>query len=166
MTLNLQGKMYLIYVLPVLKVSPNLKFHAISLYDAPFSRYRPFWDKCRSPTLNDPKMTSNTTRSNVLYICVTNIPVSNFKPIFLYNQPFSRYKVVDHFRDTKLSIIGNTPNNLRMTLETCQKYPVYIKYLPPRYKFLSVSLYDQLFSRYKVVENQQNQKCTWLIMNT
>ena len=108
-----------------------------------------------------------------------------------------------------LSKIGNAPNDLRLTLNTwCQKYPIYIKYLPrganfgsfcsstsrfwdtsfskignavhrmaskwpwthngqkyptctkylpPRPKVWSVSLYNQPFSRYKIVENR---KCT------
>ena len=42
----------------------------------------------------------------------------------------------------------------------CQKYPAYTEYLPPRHKFHSISLYDHLFSRYKV---DKSQKCTeWL----
>ncbi len=36
----------------------------------------------------------------------------------------------------------------------CQKYPVYTEYSHPRPKFHSVSLYDEPFSRYKVVENR------------
>ncbi len=39
-----------------------------------------------------------------------------------------------------------------------QKYPVYTKHLPSTPKnFWSISLYDETFSRYKVVENR---KCT------
>ena len=30
----------------VLLVSWNPKFQLVSLYDQPFSNYRPFWDKC------------------------------------------------------------------------------------------------------------------------
>ncbi len=40
---TLQGQRYPIYVLLVF-TSP--KFHSISLYNEPFSKYRPFWDKC------------------------------------------------------------------------------------------------------------------------
>ena len=63
------------------------------------------------------------------------------------------------FRDTRLSKIGNTPNDPRTTLTTynCHKHPVYIESLPPRPKFHSVSLYELSFSRYKVVESR---KCT------
>ena len=37
----------------------------------------------------------------------------------------------------------------------CQKYPTSPKYLTPRPKFWSISLYDQLFSRYEVLENRK-----------
>ncbi len=39
----------------------------------------------------------------------------------------------------------------------CQKLNVYIEYSPPMPKFQSVSLYDQPFLSYKLVENR---KCT------
>ncbi len=41
-----------------------------------------------------------------------------------------------------------------------QKYSIYTKYLPLRYKFLSVSLYALPFPRYKVVNMVKNWKCT------
>ncbi len=43
-----------------------------------------------------------------------------------------------------------------------QKYPYYTKYFSTRPKFWTVSFYDQLFSRCKVVKNQ---KCTELLQN-
>ncbi len=51
----LQCQMYPIYVL-LLFMSPT--FHFVSLYDQPFSTYRPFWDKCT----HDPKITLHPTR--------------------------------------------------------------------------------------------------------
>ncbi len=60
------------------------------------------------------------------------------------------------FRDTRLSKIGNTQYNLRMTSSTyLSKVPCILWILPPRPKFHSTSLYDQPFSRHKVVENRQ-----------
>ncbi len=58
---------------------------------------------------NDPKW-QNITRSKVHHICFTNVPVSQVHP------PFS--STTNHFRDTNLAIIGNAPNDLRMTLNT------------------------------------------------
>ena len=51
---------------------------------------------------NSPKVTLNTTRSKVPRICVTNVTQSpNFTRIFLYDQPFSRYKVTDNRKATE-----------------------------------------------------------------
>ncbi len=56
-----------------------------------------------------------------------------------------------HFRDTRLLKIGNTPNGSAIT--SSNYLHKYTEYSPLRPKFHSVSLYDQPFSRYKVVEN-------------
>ncbi len=113
-------------------------------------------------------MTLNNTRSKgqrcPIYVLLKS-QAPNFHHTFPFDQPFSRYKV---------SIIGNALNDFGMTLNTfnSQRHPVYIKYLPPMCKLLSVSLYDELLSRYKVIENQ---KCTkwpqtdcehWTVKNT
>ena len=88
------------------------------------------WDtKCQSTLY-----TQNTTTEAVCPFCSTT----------------------NRFQGTRLSKIGNAPNDLRMTLNiylTCQTYPVYTEYVPPRPKFWSVSLYGQLILRHKVVEN-------------
>ncbi len=55
--------------------------------------------------------------------------------------------------------MGNVPNDLKTTLNNCQKYPVYNEYLPSRPKDSFVSLYDKLFSTCKVIEIR---KCTEL----
>ncbi len=62
------------------------------------------------------------------------------------------------FGDKRLSEIGNAPNDFRMTLST---YPSRVSCIhdvikvPLRAKFCwFISLYDQLFSRYKVVESR------------
>ncbi len=101
--------------------------------------------------LNDLKIILNTTRSKVFYMCVANVEEFQISPNFL----------CDCFQDTKLSIseMHQMPSEWPWILNS-QKYPVYIKYLPPRFKFLSLSLYDQLFSRYKVVKNRKIRKCT------
>ena len=78
----------------------------------------------------------------------------------LHNHPwgpnFNPFRsTTSHFRAAGLSKIGMQ----RMTPEwpysrKCQKYPVYTEYSPPRPKFQSVSLYDQIFSRSRLVENR------------
>ncbi len=50
---------------------PNPQFQSVSLYCQPFSRYRPFVDKC---TENDLQMTLNIIRSKVSHIFCTCVP--------------------------------------------------------------------------------------------
>ncbi len=93
-------------------------------------------------------------------------PGKHFWAIFTQNNaiPFGLFcSKTRHFQDIR-SKSGKSEMH-RMTSKwpwtlISQKYPVYIKYLPQTSKFLFVSLCDQLFLRYKVVKNRQNQKCT------
>ena len=77
--------------------------------------------------------------------------------VSLYDQLFSRYKVVC-WKSGKSEMHQMTPE-WSWTLNS-QKYPVYMKYLPPRAKYWSILLYGQPFSRYKVAENRKFRKCT------
>ena len=66
---------------------PESKFHSVLLYDQPFLRSRPFWDKCTK----SPQMTLNPTRSNIPHICVTSIPNSPIQSVSFYDQLFLSY---------------------------------------------------------------------------
>ncbi len=69
----------------------------------------------------------------------------NFWLVGLYEQPFSRYNVLDNRK------VGNVPMTSKLSRTfSSQRYPVYITsmYLPKRPRFWSVSLYDQPAARY------------------
>ncbi len=81
--------------------------------------------------------------------------------------------MTSRFRDTKLSKIGKVPNGpIIPQARNCQTYPVCAEYAPLRLKFHYASLYDQPFSRCKVVENPtytewfQNDLKHWTIKST
>ncbi len=84
MILNPTSQMYPICVL---LVSTSLKFHFLSLFDQPFSRYR----QIEASPLNDPKITLNLAKSNTsrMYYCCPR--VSKVQSFSLYSQPFSSY---------------------------------------------------------------------------
>ncbi len=110
---TLQGQMHPIYVTSI---------HESQIF-SPFRSTSSFRDTSHFETsaLNDPKMTLNTTRWNVPYICVTNVSESQISPHFpLWRTVF----------DTQLSIIDNVPNGIRMTLNTYQSKVPYIYYIP------------------------------------
>ena len=91
---------------------------------------------------NDSRLTLNTylTDKSTLYTVSTYALGPNFWSVSHHGQPFP----------TRLSKIGNDLEHLSAQGQTC---PIYTKYLPERPHLWSVSLYDQLFLRYKVVEN-------------
>ncbi len=95
--------------------------------------------------LNDVRQTLWTLNCQ----CAHWIPIPK-APILLYNQPFFETPSCGKFEMDRMS--SDWPWIL-----ICDKYPVHTEYLPPKPKFSSVLLYDQPFSRYKVVENW---KCT------
>ena len=101
---------------------------------------------------NDAKMTLNPTRSKVPHICVTSLP----KFVF-YNQPFLSYR---SFSDKYTERLPNDLEYHKVKPHMCatksQLVPNVTK-VPASPKFHPVLLYNQLFSRYKVVNNQ---KCT------
>ena len=72
----------------------------------------------------------------------------------------TRCQATDHvkvcrFRDSRLSKIGNAPNDPTPQALNCQKYNVYTEYSPPNLTLrLSRSMTNR-FSRYKVVENRK-----------
>ncbi len=95
---------------------PWLKFHSVLMYGQLFSRSRPFWDKCTRWLPND---FENYKVKGTLYMCYWSPKVINFTPF---------PSTTNRFWDTKLSIIRNVPNDLRMTLKfNSQRYPVVIR---------------------------------------
>ena len=80
-----------------------------------------------------------------------------FWSVSLYNHLF--FFVCVFFLDTRLPKIGNALNNPELNLNP-QQSKVLTEYLPLRPKFWSVLLYDQTFSRHKVVKNRINGKFT------
>ncbi len=67
---------------------------------------------------------------------------------------FPRYNM---YNSSKNGIHRMTPN-WTWTLSS-QKYSIYIKYLPVRPKFQSISLYDYLFPKYNMYKVSENWKC-------
>ncbi len=99
--------MYYIYVVIVLLVSPSPKFHCILLYDQPFSRYRPFWDKFTE----DP-------------MCITSFSEAQISVVLT---PF-RSTTSPRFQDTG-NFETSPPSEPKMTLNQSQKYPyIYMYY--------------------------------------
>ncbi len=62
---TLQGQRYPINVL---EVSMGPKFNAVSLYNQPFSRFRPFGDKCTEW----PQVDLETFKVKLSYMCITS----------------------------------------------------------------------------------------------
>ncbi len=97
---TLQGQMYHINML---LVSMSRKFNSVSLYDQPFLRQAIF----ETSALNDPKWSwtlqcqRRGQRYSIFVLLMSQSP--KFNPIFLYDydQPFSKYKVVDKRKCTK-----------------------------------------------------------------
>ncbi len=65
------------------------KFHSISLYDQPFSSYRPFWDNSQVHQ-NDRKWPLRTLPGQMYSIYV--FLISKFHSVSLHDQPFLRYR--------------------------------------------------------------------------
>ncbi len=86
---TLQGHRYPIYVL---LLPSSLKFRFFLLYDQPFSRYRPFWDKCSEWPLNDPERYNALQGQTYMYTKYVLLvsPSPRFQTVLLYGQPFSR----------------------------------------------------------------------------
>ena len=99
------------------------------------------------------QMTLNPTRSNVPYICITSTSESQISLRFALRPTIFEIRGIL----PEIEKIRNTPFDLKFTKFNCKKYPVYSKYLLPRPKFWSVSLYGYMFLRHKIIENP---KCT------
>ena len=84
---------------PYVFISPKLQFRFMT-------RYRQIWDKC---TEGPQKGLGHYKAKGTPYICYQCPRVPHFTPF---------YSTTNSFRDTKLSIIRNAPNDLRMTLNT------------------------------------------------
>ena len=83
---TLQAQRYSIYHYMILvSLSPN---HSVSIYNHPFSSYRPFWHKCTEWA----QINANTTRSKVPHICVNHVRKSPISHRSLYDQAFSSYR--------------------------------------------------------------------------
>ena len=95
-------------------------------------------------------MTLNTTRSKVPYICVTNVTESQISPHFpIRPTAFEIYKVVNIRKCTK-----RPQNDIeRLTIKNAQY--ILSTYPQAQISVPSVLLYDQPFSRYKVLENRK-----------
>ena len=86
---------------------PRTKFHSVSFYDQPFSRYKVVENrKCTKWPQND---LNHLTVKSTLYTLNANPQGPNFTP---FRSTTSR------FRDISLPQITNAPNDPRMTLTT------------------------------------------------
>ncbi len=129
-----------------------------------------FWETKLSKIGNTPNDLEYLTVKSTLYKLNTYLGIPYFYPILLYyDHPFSRYQDAEsrkciEWPQTDLTVKStlyalhtgyfltvSTPLSLR------RKFSSVCPASPPRDKFSSVSLYNQPFSRYKVVENR---KCT------
>ncbi len=125
----------------------RFKFWSVSLYNQSFSRRKVGENQqCTEWPQNDMKyLTVKRTLYMLLYIysCIkVLIPRLNIRSVSLYDQPFTRYDVVEMGKIEMHRLTSDWPWTLNG-----QKYPVYTEYLPPSPKFWSVSLYWQPFSR-------------------
>ena len=134
---TLQGHVWPIYMLLVY-TSP--KFHSISLYDQPFSRYRPFWDKCSEW----PQIDLDNTRSNYP-IPYTTVPEPQISLHFVLRPAIFELQAI--FRQ----VHRMTPKG-SWTLQD-QRYTTYVLLVSSSPKFHSVLLYDQPFSKYRTFYN-------------
>ncbi len=131
---TLQGQVYPIYVLPVY-TSP--KFDSVSLYDEPFSKYRPFWEKCTDYPQNDLEHKLKCTQYVFLvslilkfisvtpnwhltlqgHMCLINVLLVSTSHIFhsisLHDKSFSRYRLFWDQR-TKLPQIDPEPYKVKL----------------------------------------------------
>ncbi len=109
-----------------------------------------FWvtGHCETSAQNDPKMTLNITRSTLPYTFLLMSQSPKFHPIFLYTQPFSRYKVVGIGKCTEWPQDDLEHLTVKSTLYKLSTFPE------------AHLLHDHPFSKYKVVKNRKNRKCT------
>ena len=84
----LKGWMYSICVTSILE----FKFHSVSLYDQPFSRYTPFWDKCTELLRKWPWILQS--RMCPIYVFVVSTS-SKFHSVSLYDQPLWSYRCTE-----------------------------------------------------------------------
>ncbi len=108
---TLQGHRYQINVL---LVSMSPKFHSVSLYDQPFSRYRPFWNKCTEWPQNDLNPYKFKCTQYIYNYC-TWVPI--FTPFRSMTSPF---RDTGHFETSAL-------NDPKLTLKPKRSnYPIYV----------------------------------------
>ncbi len=145
---TLQGQRHPIYVLQdIVLMGP--KFKSVSLYEQPFWRYRPILTQEDRMTPKWPWTLKGQRYYYYLYVLLV--------PMIPNSSPFcsttSRFGIAGHFETS-------AQNDLKMTLDTRSKVAHICFTTVPESQIQFVSLYDQLFSRYKVVDNRKNRKCT------
>ncbi len=106
----LQGHRYPIYVL---LVSMSPKFHFVSLYDEPFSSYRPFWEKRTKWPQND--LESYKVKLSYIYVCFTSIHEAQ---ISLFCSKTNHYRVTGQFWEkcTKWPQLDLEPYKVKYTI--------------------------------------------------
>ena len=109
-------------------VSKSPIVHFVSLYDEPFLKYRPFWDKC-------PEWPQTDLEPYKVKLQLHSL-IPKFHSVLMYDQPFSRYS---QFGDkcTKWPQNDLEPYTIKGT-----PYMLLVSTSP---KFHSVSPYDQSF---------------------
>ncbi len=147
-TLNCQN---ILYTLNYLRL--RRKFSSVSLYNHSFWRFKVVENrKCTEWPQTDLEHLKKLAVESILYTLNAYPRGSNFHGF----GPITRTNL---FRDIRLRKIGNELHDLTTTLNTylSNVYPVYTEFLLQGPKFSFVSLYNEPFWRYKVVENR---KCT------
>ncbi len=120
---------------------PDSKFHSVSLYDQPFSRYRPFWDKCTEW----PQIDLEPHKVKLPYICITSVRDSQILV------RFALWPALFEIQAILRQVHRMTPNWPWTLLG--QRYTTYVLLVSPSPKFCSVLLYDQRFPWYRTFYN-------------
>ncbi len=121
----------------VLLVSMSPIFHSVLLYNQPFSKYKPFWDKCPEW----PQIDFESCKVKFPYICITSIPDSQT------SLSFTLWPAVFEIQVILRQVHQMTPKWLwTVQGHMCHIYMLLVSTSP---KFHSVSLYDEPFSKYR-----------------
>ncbi len=128
---------------------------SVSLYTQPFSRYKVVKNQKNQKCIEWPQ---NDIKHLPVKSTLCTLSTHPWDPHFC----FALWSIVSQIQGCWKSEIFEVD----WLISTChwtlisQKHPVYANFVAPRPKFWSVLPYNQPFSRYKVVENRKNWKCT------
>ncbi len=89
---------------------PKSQNHPVSLYDQPFLRYRPFWQKCKQMTQND--LQPEKVKSTIYVLLASNLPCFTVLSAVFEIRPFWDKCTERHQTDVE-------PYKIKCTLYMC-----------------------------------------------